>query len=135
GSSPLRPLPSLVAQRVDRIHARRAAGGPEAEEDAHGGREEEGEEDRARGDRGGPAGEPPDRLGRADAEQDADDSPGQAEDERLDQELKEDVAPAGAERLPDADLARPFGDRDEHDVHDPDAADDERDERDTGEQE
>ncbi len=47
------------------------------------------------------------------------------QDDRLDQELHEDVALAGADRHADADLARPLGDADEHDVHDADAADQE----------
>jgi hypothetical protein len=39
---------------------------------------------------------------------------------RLDQELEQDVAPPGAERLAQADLTRPLGDGDQHDVHDHD---------------
>ena len=58
--------------------------------------------------------------------------PGQRE--RLDQELGEDVAAPGADRLADADLAGPLADRDQHDVHDPDAADDQRDRGDAPEQ-
>ena len=45
----------------------------------------------------------------------------------FDDELEEDVLPLGADRLADADLARPFRHRHEHDVHRPDAADDQRD--------
>ena len=43
---------------------------------------------------------------------------------------QQDVRGVGAERLADADLARPLGDRDEHDVHDADAGDDQRDDAD-----
>ena len=50
------------------------------------------------------------------------------------EELGQDVPAAGADRLADADLAGPLGDRDEHDVHDPDAADDQRDRGDPAEQ-
>ena len=57
-----------------------------------------------------------------------------ADDDRLDQELKQDVEAAGADGEPQADFARPLGHRHQHDVHDPDAADDERDAGDTGEQ-
>ena len=39
----------------------------------------------------------------------------------------QDVPPAGAERLPDADLAGPLAHGHQHDVHDHDAADDQRD--------
>ena len=48
---------------------------------------------------------------------------GAGQEDRLDEELLEDVARPGAEGLADADLAGPLLDRDEHDVHDPDAAD------------
>ena len=65
---------------------------------------------------------------------DADRPAEQAERDRFDQELKEDVPPRRAERLADADLARALGDRDEHDVHDADAADEQRHRRDSGEQ-
>ena len=58
---------------------------------------------------------------------DPEQSAGHREDDRLDEELGPDVARAGADGHADADLARPLGDRDEHDVHDPDAADEERD--------
>ena len=67
------------------------------------------------------------RVGPADAEHDADDAADHAQGHRLDQELKQDVAAAGADRHADADLARPLGDADEHDVHDADAADEQRD--------
>ena len=45
---------------------------------------------------------------------------------RLEQELQQDVAPAGAEREADADVLGPLGDGDQHDVHDADAADQQR---------
>ena len=51
------------------------------------------------------------------------------------QELRDDVAAPRAERLADADLAGPFGDRDEHDVHDDEGADDEADGRERGAEE
>ena len=41
---------------------------------------------------------------------------------------------AGADGQADADLARPLGDRDEHDVHDADAADEQRNAGDRAEQ-
>ena len=69
------------------------------------------------------------------ADDDADEAAEQREGQGLDEELGEDVAAAGADRLADADLAGPLADRDEHDVHDPDAADDQRDRGDPAEQE
>ena len=51
--------------------------------------------------------------------------PGQGH--RLGQELHGDVPAGAAERFAEADLPRPLGDVDEHDVHHPDPADQERD--------
>ena len=48
---------------------------------------------------------------------------------RFEQELPQDFAAARAERLADADLARPLRDRDRHDRHHADAADHQRDRR------
>src|SRR6478672_4709316 len=53
---------------------------------------------------------------------------------RFDQELCEHLALERTDREPDADLARSFGDRHEHDVHDPDAADEQAHGRDRGEE-
>ena len=49
---------------------------------------------------------------------------------RLDEELHEDRPPPRTQRAPHADLARAFGDRDQHDVHHADAADQQRDQTD-----
>ena len=43
------------------------------------------------------------------------------------EELREDIEPLGPDRHADADLARPLGHRDEHDVGDADPADDQAD--------
>ena len=51
-------------------------------------------------------------------------SAAKAQDHRLDQELAEDVIGAGAHGHPQADLPRPLGHRDQHDVHDAHAAHD-----------
>ena len=59
--------------------------------------------------------------------------PDRGEHDRLEQELPEDLAPPRAERLADADLARPLGHRDHHDRHDADAADHQGDRRDDDE--
>src|ERR1035437_1348674 len=68
------------------------------------------------------------------AERDAHRGAERAERRGLDEELDQDVAPLGAERLADADLVGALGDRHEHDVHDDDRAHDEPDggERDAG---
>ena len=62
------------------------------------------------------------RHGAKRAEQNADHPPDQAQHERFDQELEQDIESGGAERLAHADLARPLGYRHQHDVHDADAA-------------
>ena len=53
----------------------------------------------------------------------------QAQHHRLDQELHQHVAAAGAHRQAEADLPGALGDRHQHDVHDADAAHHERDRR------
>ena len=65
-----------------------------------------------------------DRDGRA--EHRADDAAEDRQHDRLGEHLRHDVGPPRAERLAQADLARPLGDHHQHDVHDHDAADDER---------
>src|SRR5208282_4314949 len=54
-------------------------------------------------------------------EHDADDAADFAQHDGLHDELGHDVPLLGADGAADADLARPLGDRDEHDVHDADA--------------
>ena len=68
------------------------------------------------------------------AERDAGEAAEHAERDRLDQELPQHVAGARADRPADANLARPLGDRQQHDVHDADAADEQRHRRDGAEQ-
>ena len=52
----------------------------------------------------------------------ADEAADAAHQDRLDQELAQDVAVLGADGFAHADLARALGDRHQHDVHDADAA-------------
>src|SRR5690242_15449741 len=63
--------PLFVSQRVDREEPRSLARGIEAEEDAHGGREGDGEHDRVRIEMRAPAGEMCHGVGAAHAEHDA----------------------------------------------------------------
>src|SRR5207245_3775454 len=97
----------------------------DAEEEANADGDAEGHQHRRQGDQG--RGESRDQGGQPAAVQDDDQDAQRAADagqeHRLDQELGQDVTPPSPDRLPDADLARPFGDGDQHDVHDPDAAD------------
>jgi hypothetical protein len=98
----------------------------EAEEDADTGGDGEGDQHRAAGDDDHHVGQRVDQQRAADAEDEADQAAGDRDHHGLEQELREDVALAGADGHADADLARPLGDRDEHDVHDADAADEQR---------
>ena len=68
------------------------------------------------------------------AEENTEQSTCKAEHHGFGQELCEDIAFASTHGFTQTDLARPFGDRDEHDVHDPDPTDDERDRGDPAEQ-
>src|SRR5690606_8953556 len=116
---PRRQRPTLfVAERFDRIEARGADGRDHAEEDADARREADADGERPPRQRDGEPGEQvygkPDERSEADAEQAA----GRREENRLEQELPQDLHAPGAERLADADLARPLGDADRHDAHD-----------------
>src|SRR5438128_1347248 len=68
-----------------------------------------------------------DDIREADAADNPDHAAEPGEGHGFDQELQKDVPSPRTDRLADADLARSFGARNEHDVHDADAADDQRD--------
>ena len=68
-------------------------------------------------------------------ERDAEASPEEADDQRLDQKLRHDIVAPRAERLAQSDFPRSFGDGHQHDVHDANAANDQRDRCDAGKQE
>src|SRR5688500_8556503 len=114
---------SLLPQGGDRVQSGGAARGIDARQDPHAAADQGGGDDgpggHARRQRGGRG----DALREGDAERDADERADGAQRGRLDEELRHDVAPARAERLADADLPRPLGHRDEHDVHDDDRPD------------
>ena len=117
----------FIAQRFDRIELRGLVGGIEPEERADAGRREEGQQDGCRDDDRAHVAQLAEQKGAANADCDADQAADDAEQQGLGQELHADVVRRGANRLADADLARPLGDADQHDVHDADAADDQRD--------
>src|SRR5205814_1840853 len=122
--------PLLVAQCLDRMQTRRPHRRVETEDHSDRDGHTDGDRDRARRDedrdlcRGRDL---MDHYGDAPAEQDPEDAADAGEADRLDEELGEDVAPARADGLADADLPGPLVHRDEHDVHDPDASDEQRD--------
>ena len=60
------------------------------------------------------------------AEGDADQSSEDAENGRLSEELRENIAPGRTDGLADANFSRSLGNGHQHDVHDSDAADQKR---------
>src|SRR6266566_3908163 len=64
-----------------------------------------------------------------DPDQNPDNRPSSADNERFDQELIHDLPPRRPNGLANPDLPRPFRHRHQHDVHDPDSADHQCDER------
>ena len=67
------------------------------------------------------------REGHEQAEEDAEETAQQADGDRFEQELGQDVSFESADGLADADLTGALGDADQHDVHDANAADKQRD--------
>ena len=65
----------------------------------------------------------------AGADQDAEDAADRRQHRGFGQELNQNLLTPGAERLPHADLARPFGHRNHHDRHHADPADHQRNRR------
>ena len=116
----------LAPQRFDRIESRGPHRRVEPEEQADRCGNAEAERDR-----------PPlhgrrqwrhfaDQERKSEPEDDPDDPAKHRQRHRFGEDLPDDVAATGAERLPQSDLARAFGDDHQHDVHDDDAADDQR---------
>ena len=70
------------------------------------------------------------RFPKPEAREDADDPADVAEDDRLEQELRQDALRLGPQGLADADLPGPLGHGDQHDVHDADAGHDQGDDAD-----
>src|SRR5690606_18299109 len=98
----------LAPQRLDRIERGGAHGRPEAEEKAYARRQPDAQDDRPGFDEGGQRRELADDPRREEAERRADEPAKCRERDRLGEDLPEDVAPAGAERLAKTDLARPL---------------------------
>src|SRR5688500_4877160 len=118
---------SLVSEGVDGIEPRCLARWVEAEEDSDTPGDQEGDDDRARTDHDRPACGLAEEDCCADAEEDSGESADERERDRFEEKLKENMAALRADGHANADLARPFGDGDEHDVHDADPSHEERD--------
>src|SRR6266581_5578953 len=117
----------LGAQRFDRVEARRAVRGVDAEHDAHTDAEAERHGHRPPRHAGGQGGSELDERSEPAAGNEPGNAAEQRQDGRLREELASNVAPGGAERLEDPDLAGALGDAHQHDVHDHDAAHDDPD--------
>src|SRR2546430_13240406 len=111
------PWGSLVTQRLDGAEAGRPVRGIETKEQTDADRDAESHEDgRHRDDRCRQAGDGKrEDAGEPEGNQDSKGSAQSGKEHRLDEELHEDVAPSGADRLPDADLPSAFGNRAEQD--------------------
>src|SRR5204862_5998687 len=121
----LRPIALLMPQGVDRVQDRRFEGRDDSEDHSDAGREAQSEPYRPHGHhdphhRWMQRGYVANRIAQQDADGPADDG----EHHRLSEKLAHDVPPPAADALAQADLPRPFGDADQHNVHDADAADD-----------
>src|SRR5881275_680980 len=112
----------LRAQRFDRVEARGPVRRIDAEHDAHADPEAERHRHRPGRHTGGQGGGDLDQGGERAPGEEPRDAAQQGQDGRLREELAPDVAPRGAQRLEDPDLAGTLGDAHQHDVHDHDTA-------------
>ena len=112
-----------MAQGIDGIEAGGAAGGHEAEEDADGSGEDEGDDVDLRIKQKWRADDFGEGHAEGVGEGDADDAADAGEGDGLDEELQQDLPRTGTDGKADADLAGALGDGDEHDIHDAYAAD------------
>src|SRR5688572_4285676 len=132
--NPQSPISSFVPQGKNGVEARCPPSRPDAKDNAYHRGEQEGKAYRQHRDVGVPVHRFAQHRGRAHAQDHADQAAQQAEHDRLDQELEQNVDARGAERLPHADLAGSLGDRHQHDVHDADSPDEEGHRRDPEEE-
>src|SRR6266702_1282506 len=112
----------LGAQRFDRVEARRAVRRVNAEYDPHADAESQRHRHRPGRHAGGQGGRHLDQGGERAPREQSGDAAQQGQDGRLGEELAPHVAPRGAQRLEDPDLAGALGHAHQHDVHDHDTA-------------
>ncbi len=130
-----RPALLLVAERHDRIQPGSPASRPDPEEEADGGRESQRHDHGVHSHRRGLATHGPQEVGPTPPDAHPQDATQQAESQRFDQELKEDIGPGGTHGFPDTDLPGSLRDAHQHDVHDTDAAHQEAHRPDAGKEE
>src|SRR4051794_21119483 len=110
-------LPGLLGpKRLDRVEPTRPTSRSNTEEDADAGGDGERQHGRPPRDDRGQWRDRRHQQRAADAESDADQAADDAEQYRLDEELQQDVALPGAQRLAQPDLAGPLPDAHQHDV-------------------
>src|SRR5574341_1141172 len=102
--------PLLVPQGLNRVELRGPRRGIEAEEDAHREGRAEGQQDGRRHDDGAHPAQQAEQPRAAHARRHADQPAGEAQPQRLGEELPADVGGRRAHRLADADFARALGD-------------------------
>ena len=116
----------FVAQCVDGVEHRGFLGRVPSEEDACKGADGERKENAPGLDIDRECREDIDEYGGAHADEDADHAARDADQDRFDQELRQNIAPFGSDTHAQADFPGAFGHRDIHDVHDADAAHEQR---------
>src|SRR5687767_3481630 len=120
-TSPSSPL--FTSERLNRVERCGTRGRVRAEEQADGSRNAHAEKNRPQFQRRRQRRQGGEEHRQREPEEGADDAAESRQRNRLGEHLRHDVAALRAERLPQADLTRPFTDDHQHDVHDDDAAD------------
>jgi len=116
-----------MSQRFNRVHVSSSIGWIEAEDQAYGAADAEGQHQRAGCDQRAHVAEVGHAKGDGQANDDPHNAPEQCQEQRLRKELDDDVTLAGPESAANPDLAGPLADRGHHDIHDADAAHQQRD--------
>src|SRR5688500_5644973 len=123
-TSPNSPL--FTSERLNGVERCYARGWVRAKEQADGSGDADPENDRPEFQRRRQRWQRGEDDRQREPEEDADEAAESRQRHRLGEHLRHDVAALRAERLPQADLTRPFGDDHQHDVHDDDTADQQR---------
>ena len=117
----------FIPYSLDRVKLCGLLGRIPAEEDAGEGTDGEREDDAPGFDDHRHVSEILDAQGDPHAQQHPDDTSRDTEEDRLDEELVEDIDATGTDTHTEADLTRTLGDTDIHDVHDADTTDEQTD--------
>src|ERR1051325_10626944 len=99
----------LIPQGINRVEVRCFTGRIKAKKDAHGGGKKKTTHDGGYRDQGGPAGQAREGIGDGDAEPNADDASNDAQHDRFDKKLHQDIAPHCSDGHADANFPRSLG--------------------------